>query len=74
VKLGTHGLRLTSAHTYLHTLVGGVCSARHHALRVQHSYCIKPLLARIQFALCGNCLPVGARNNSDTRCNLLIHC
>ncbi|CAB4906726.1 unannotated protein [freshwater metagenome] len=74
VQFGTHGLRLTSTHTYLHTLIGGIRSACHNALRLQHSHCVKPLLARIQLTLCGNCLPVGARNNSNACCNLLIHC
>ena len=74
VQLGTHGLRLASAHAYLHTLTSGIRSARHHALCMQHGYRIKPLLACIQLALCSNCLPVGARNNSNSSCDLLIHC
>ena len=45
VQFGTHGLRLTSTHTYLYTLIDGICSACHNALRMQHSHCVKPLLA-----------------------------
>ena len=36
-------------------------------LRMQHSDRIKHLTACVQVALCGNGLPVGARNNSHAR-------
>ena len=74
MQLGTHGLCFAPSHTYLHTLFGGIGSARHYALRMQYRNCIKPLFARIQLALCCNCLPVGTRNYCNARCNLLIHC
>ena len=60
VQLRTHGLRLTSTHTYFYTLFGSISSARHYALCMQYRNCIKPLFARIQLALRSNCLPVGA--------------
>jgi hypothetical protein len=59
------GFALTHAH--LHALLGSGCRASNDPLCMQHCHCVKYLPASMQVALRGNGLPVGARNNSDTR-------